>query len=145
MKISDAGRQLIESFESCSLTKYNDIRGIPTIGYGHKILPGEFFTTITQAEADDLFAHDLGFTEDFVSQCIATITDAKQCEFDALCSLTYNIGIGAFQHSTLLQDYLQGDLEDCAQQFLVWDHSNGEVVDGLMRRREAEQTMFQGN
>ena len=35
MKISQAGLKLIEEFEGCRLTAYQDVVGVWTIGYGH--------------------------------------------------------------------------------------------------------------
>lgn len=48
--------------EGFSATVYKDVYGIPTIGYGHKILPNEDFSDgITKQRAIDLFKQDIVF------------------------------------------------------------------------------------
>jgi lysozyme len=37
-----------------------------------------------------------------------------------------------------------GDFAGAAAQFPLWDHAGGQVVPGLLRRRQAEQVMFEG-
>ena len=64
-----------------------------------------------------------------------------QNQFDALVSLTYNIGSGAFNNSTLLK-LNKGDYQGAADQFLVWNKADGKVMKGLVRRREAERALF---
>ncbi len=66
----------------------------------------------------------------------------NQNQFDALVSLTYNIGSGAFNNSTLLKKLNKGDYQGAADQFLVWNKAGGKVMKGLVRRREAEQALF---
>jgi GH24 family phage-related lysozyme (muramidase) len=46
--------------EGLKLKPYNDTKGIPTIGVGHKILPNEnFFNGISEEEAKQLFSNDV--------------------------------------------------------------------------------------
>ncbi|KQD16250.1 lysozyme [Acinetobacter baumannii] len=65
-----------------------------------------------------------------------------QNQFDALVSLAYNIGSGAFKGSTLLKLLNKGDYKGAADQFLVWNKAGGKVMKGLVRRREAERALF---
>ena len=139
--ISDAGLNLIKTFEGIRLQAYQDQRGIWTIGDGHTagVYAGE---TITAAQADDFLRLDLGVAETTVNHMVtATLT---QDQFDALVSLVFNIGSGNFAHSTLLKTLNEGDTAGAAEQFLMWDHANGVVDPGLLRRREAERAMFLG-
>ena len=66
----------------------------------------------------------------------------SQNQFDALVSLTYNIGENAFKKSTLLKMLNAGNYQGAADQFLVWNKSNGQVLNGLVRRRKTEREMF---
>ena len=59
-------------------------------------------------------------------------------------SFSYNLGGGALRGSTLLRMLNAGDAAGAAGQFLRWNKAGGVVVDGLMRRREAERAMFVG-
>jgi hypothetical protein len=59
MSLSSKGLDFIKKYEKLSLTPYKDQAGYETIGYGHKILPGEDFSKgITKAQALDLLSHD---------------------------------------------------------------------------------------
>jgi len=68
----------------------------------------------------------------------------QQNEFDALVDFVFNLGRGAFAGSTLLKNLNAGQFDAAATQFDLWDHAGGQVVAGLLRRRQAEQAMFQG-
>lgn len=136
---SQVGIDLIKSFESCRLTAYQDSVGVWTIGYGHTagVYAG---MTITQAQADAFLRQDLKTAENAVNNKV-TIS-ITQNMFDALVSLTFNIGTGAFGTSTLLKKLNQGDINGAADQFDVWIHAGGQVVEGLVRRRAAEKALF---
>lgn len=142
MVISANGRKMIESFEGLRLTAYRDVRGIPTIGYGHtgpSVVPG---MTITQDQADAFMAADLDFAEQVVNQDVkAALT---QNQFDALVSLVYNIGGANFYVSTVLRKLNQGtpDYVGAAEAFLLWCKTNGEVNPGLLNRRNVEMKLF---
>jgi lysozyme len=69
--------------------------------------------------------------------------DLTQNEFDALVSLTYNIGAGNLASSTLVKMLKAGDDKaEIAKQFLRWDKAGGKPLAGLTRRRNAEAELF---
>lgn len=147
MKTSDAGKALIKSFESCSLTPYRCPAGIPTIGWGTTRYPdGKVVSMqdarITTERADFIFTHDLGKFESTVSNLVHV--DIQQREFDALVSFAYNLGGGALEKSTLLRKLNAGDHTGAADEFLKWDKAGGVALAGLARRRKAERAMFLG-
>ena len=144
MKTSSKGIDLIKSFETLQTKAY---KAVPTekyytIGYGHygpDVAPD---STITEAEAEQLLREDLSETERAVSNATAG-WNLMQCQFDALVSLTFNIGANAFQNSTLLKLVKQGASEYVVRnEFGRWCHSGGRVLKGLQRRRQAEADMF---
>lgn len=141
MKIGPAGLQLLESFEKCRLTSYRDGGGVPTIGWGHTkgVVLGE---TCTQAQADSWLMSDLTEAEDCIIEKVGV--PLAQNQFDALASLVYNIGGGHFATSTLLKYLNQNKMQMAASEFLRWNHDNGVVVLGLVRRRKAERDLFVG-
>lgn len=51
-------KEYIKEHEGLRLSVYKDSLGFPTIGYGHKLLPGEKYKKITQEQADELFDKD---------------------------------------------------------------------------------------
>jgi lysozyme len=70
------------------------------------------------------------------------IPELSENSFSALASFVYNIGIGAFERSTLLKKLNSGDFQSAADQFLRWNHVNGISVRGLLRRRKLEREIF---
>jgi len=149
MKTSPAGIALIQSFESCRLRAYQDSVGIWTIGWGHTHAVREH-DTCTQAEADELLQLDLGVAEDGVNALVKV--DLLQCEFDALVSFAYNVGLDmdtdevaeGLGDSTLLRKLNVGDLFGAANEFPKWNKAGGGVLAGLIRRRAAERALFMG-
>lgn len=138
--INSAGLDLIKSFEGCKLKAYQDIKGIWTIGYGHTGADLRPDMEINQAAADMFLRTDLKRIEDGVNACVNVMLNDNQ--FSALVCLAYNIGLGAFSSSTLLKRVNASLNDDAAQEFDRWDHANGVVIPGLLRRRLAERDLF---
>lgn len=96
---------------------------------------------ITQLQAEQFLLNDIQWAANCVNRLV-TVT-LSQPEFDATCDLVFNIGCGDFAGSTLLKLLNQGDFADAANEFDKWDKAGGQVVAGLLRRREAETQEFQ--
>lgn len=133
MKTSNKGINLIKSFEGCSLTAYKCPAGVWTIGYGHTAGVCEGMS-ITQKQADDFLKSDLEKYENYVA---ATKLTLNQNQFDALVSFTYNCGNGNLK--TLIKNRT---LAEIAEALLLYNKSNGRVLNGLVRRRTAERALF---
>jgi len=137
---SSAGRQLIESFEGLELTAYQDMVGVWTIGYGHTGVDVKPGLRISAAQAEALLAADLVKFEQGVARLVTFVLNQHQ--FDALVSFSFNLGLGSLKNSTLLKLLNAGDVTAAAEQFLRWDKAGGGQVAGLLRRRQAERTLF---
>ncbi|WP_225761671.1 lysozyme [Acinetobacter sp. Marseille-P8610] len=144
MAASQVGINVITSFEDLVLTAYDDGVGVWTIGFGTTIYPNGVKVkkgdTCTKAQAMSFFQHDLRRFEAAVNQAVKVVVNQNQ--FDALVSLTYNIGETAFKNSTLLAKLNKGDFIGAADQFKVWNIGGGKVMKGLVRRRAAERDLF---
>lgn len=140
MNISEKGISLIKNFEGCRLEGYKCPAGVPTIGYGHTGSEVHVGMKITQSEADRLLKNDLIVHCNNVSKLVNV--PLNQNQFDALVSLEYNIGYGAFLKSTLLKLLNQKKYNEAAEQFLRWKYAGGKVLAGLERRRKAEKELF---
>jgi lysozyme len=147
MKTSPSGRAAIAAREGNVLTAYKDSVGILTIGTGHTSAAGAPTVTagmrITAAESDAILSRDLAKFEASVSNAVRV--PLNQNEFDALVSLAFNIGGGAFAGSTLVRKLNAGDPAGAANQFLVWNKAGGKALKGLSTRREAERKQFLGS
>lgn len=137
MHLSDIGLNLIKKFEGFRAATYLDSAGLPTIGYGHKLLSGESYPDgIDEAQAEELLSADAGAACMAVEHLVqASLT---QGQFDALVDFCFNLGQGRLASSTLLRELNAGQYDDARQQLLLWDHANGQVVPGLQARRQAE-------
>ena len=142
MSPSGACAALIQSFEQCRLTAYLPTpRDRWTVGWGETgpgIGPG---TVWTQEAADASFAQRLRLLGASLDALITAPTTQNQ--FDAMASLAWNIGLGAFATSTLLRRHDAGDFAAAAHEFARWNRQGGQVLAGLTRRREAEAALYQ--
>ena len=139
MQYSPNGLKLTEQFEGLSLTAYQDVAGIWTNGYGntHNVVPGSTIT-LEQAQSD-LMSNISGAV--YVVNKVVHVP-LTQNQFDALVDFVFNLGSGSFQSSTLLRKLNAKDYAGAAAEFPKWNHAGGVVVDGLTRRRLAEQALF---
>lgn len=141
-KTSPQGVEFIKMFEGFSAVPYNDSAGLPTIGFGHLIKPGEVFGAISSIEATALLARDLGTAEGAVNAAVqGTLT---QSEYDALVSFTYNLGAGSLQSSTLLKKINSvAPIAEISTEWNKWINAGGVPVKGLKARRLAEFTLYE--
>jgi GH24 family phage-related lysozyme (muramidase) len=139
MKTSEAGIKLIEQFEGCKLTAYQDQNGVWTIGIGHAhdVHMGQFETQ-AQAEAD--LCTDVATAEKAVNSLVKVAL--TQHQFDALVSFTYNEGSSRLASSTILKRLNAGDYTGAKEAFAMWNVIGGHVSAGLVRRRDAEMALF---
>ncbi|NUX58648.1 lysozyme [Paraburkholderia youngii] len=134
---------LTKNSENCRLTAYPDpgTGAAPwTIGWGHtgpEVHPGLVWT---QAQADAQLLVDMQRAEANV-RSVVTIP-LTQDEFAALCDFAFNIGCGAFDSSTLLKKLNAYDLEGAIAEFAKWNMAGGQVLQGLVKRRDGEKALF---
>jgi lysozyme len=145
MKTGERGLKLIKEFEGCKLTAYICPAGVWTIGIGSTRYSDGSAVKRGQTLANEeaallLLSKTLTSYEHAVNAIKVNLT---QNEFDALVSLTYNIGAGNLASSTLVKMLKAGDPKsEIAQQFLRWDKAGGKPLAGLTRRRNAEAELF---
>ncbi len=88
----------IKQHEGLVLTKYEDILGNPTIGYGHLIKAEEVYTTITVAQAEYLLDADFNASIKLVQNLYP---DKPDHQILSLAHFVYAKGIGSFTRSGL--------------------------------------------
>lgn len=94
----------------------------------------------TREEVMELFSRDLEkFERGVIRLCPGGLT---QCRFDALVSISFNIGLGALQRSTIRMRHNRGDFAGAAEAFLMWTKGGGRVLPGLVRRRQDERALY---
>lgn len=152
--VSKKGYELIKKFEGYREQAYLCSANVWTIGYGSteyaegtKVLPGDM---IGRQVADDLLRLWVKINiESVLHEPELLILKLKQSQIDALASIIYNIGVGAFKKSTLRHKLINGEpKESVALEFLRWnkytdpDTGKLQVLEGLDRRRKAEYALF---
>lgn len=137
---------LIREFEGCKLYRYPDSAGLPTIGIGHLIRPGESFNIITQEQAEALLKADM---QQAVRSVLRLITrPLTDNQYAALLSFTFNTGGGALQSSTLRMKCNRGEDRAVPAEFLRWQMVRDPKTKlykrsaGLLRRRKAEAALY---
>lgn len=140
MHTSQKGLDLIKSFEGLRLHAYKDVVGVVTIGYGTTsgVKMGD---TITKERAEELLREDVKRFEGYVDRLVKV--PLTQGMYDALVSFVYNLGPGALEKSTLLDQLNRGDYDGAAEQFGRWVFAGGRKLAGLVRRRAAERALFE--
>jgi lysozyme len=141
MKISAEGKALIKKFEGCELEAYKCAAGVWTIGYGTIKNVSEGMT-ITQEQADKMFDEEMKEYETYVNTAVKV--PLSQNQFDALVSWVFNLGNGNLSSSTMLKVINSGDHAGVPAQIKRWNKAGGKVLEGLIRRREAEALLYQG-
>lgn len=143
-KMKTKNLNIIKEFEGLRLSAYDDGVGVFTVGYGTTRYPNGVRVKrgdkITLEQAEQYLRHDLSNFEDTVNSLVEV--PLTQNQFDALTSLVYNIGSGAFSKSTLLKKLNAKDYKGAADQFLVWNKAGGRTLQGLVNRRTKEKQLF---
>jgi lysozyme len=157
MKVSPELIKLVKHHEGVRTKPYRCPALLWTVGCGHVIdpthaavkyeerkslpIPAGWDRSLTMDEVDAILAQDLARFERGVARlCPASINN--QGQFDALVSLSFNIGLGNVQRSSIRMRYNRGDIEGAADAFLMWTKAAGKVLPGLVKRRNDERAMF---
>lgn len=147
MNLSAEGINLIKRFEGVRSRPYRCSAKLWTVGVGHligdgKSLPDSWNRTFTEEEINALLIRDLNRFERGIRMYIKV--PLRQCEYDSLCSFSFNLGLGTLQRSTLRQKINRNDKEGAAKEILKYCRAGGKIIRGLQIRREAEYRMFLG-
>ena len=140
MKISEDGLELIKKFEGCETSAYQDNVGVWTIGFGHTkgVEEGQ---TCSIEDAESMLADEMDEYEGYINNMVKV--DLQQHEFDSLVAWVYNLGPTNLGESTMLKVLNGGQFDRVPDEMNRWTRAGGEILEGLVRRRQAESLMFQ--
>lgn len=146
----------IKHHEGVRNKPYRDVVGLWTVGVGHLMYPEqaalkqpervaynikiEDFRIWSNEEVDKLLKSDLRKFELGVLRLCPRMD--SQGQMDGLTSFAFNVGLGALQRSGLRAKHNRQDFESAASEFMKWTKAGGKVFPGLVKRREAEKTMY---
>ncbi len=88
---------------------------------------------------------DLHIATTCLSPAISSAVRLNDNQFGALADWAFNVGCGAMRTSTLVRRLNNGEDPDtvAAQELPRWNMADGQVSNGLVRRRAAEVALFQ--
>lgn len=138
LHINTAGLDIIKESEGLRLEAYN-LNGQWLIGYGHSAT-AKAGMKITDAEATALLRSDVLASENGVKKRLTV--SVNENEFSAMVSLAYNLGVGGFGRSSVLERINAGDRKGAADAFLRHNKGGGKVIEHLTHRREKERALF---
>jgi len=152
-EVTPRGLDFLIRQEGMVLQPYKDVAGYWTIGVGHLLTRSELASGkimlghnavkwsggLTEEQARHLLRIDLYQAESAIQTDAARLPDHQ---FDALVSLVFNIGAGAYRNSTLRRMLVAGQLDEVPKQMLRWDKAGGVRVPGLARRRMEEAALW---
>ncbi len=151
--LSQQGIDMIKGFEGFMANLYNDPAGHCTIGYGTLLHHGNcngdaseqpYVSGVTAEQATQLLVQKGNEFQRTVNDSVTV--ELNQNQYDALVSLAYNIGSGAFRQSTLLKVLNNGQYDAVPAEMRKWTKAtvNGQKVDlpGLVTRRNTEANLF---
>lgn len=166
MKTSDKGIHVMHLFEGYRDKPYLCPAHLWTVGWGEMLhheqiklplvrkegytgmirkefpLAPEHNRVWTKPELEVRFKNLLGSFERGVLR-LAPNLSGNQGLFDACVCLSYNIGVGGFQRSTLRQRIIRDEpLDRIAEGFMMYTKAGGKELPGLVRRRKAEVALF---
>ncbi len=128
----------VAGFEGLRTTAYLDPVGIPTICFG--ITAGvQLGDTKTVIECQALLTD--GIVEYGLAVSNLTTVPLSHEEQAAYTSFTYNVGVHAFETSTLLRYLNAGDRAAACNQLPRWVYAKGMKLPGLVNRRTEERAL----
>ncbi|KAK0713583.1 glycoside hydrolase family 24 protein [Lasiosphaeria miniovina] len=136
---------LISEFEGFRASVYTDPTGNPTVGYGHlcsnsKCSDVKYSIPLSKTDGKKLLADDMRPKEDCITKMTSDEVTLNLNQYGALVSWAFNMGCGAAEDSSLIKRLNKGENPNAliTDELPKWVHGGGEVLPGLVRRRDAE-------
>lgn len=134
---------LVAGFEGYRELSYDDGVGVQTIGFGRTegVKQGQKTDPVREVIA---LSRTLDAFADEVLECVGRDVPMYQHEFDAFVSLAYNIGTAAFCRGSIPKLLREGRYVEACDRIRVYNKAGGRVMPGLVKRREVEARMCEG-
>lgn len=148
MSLSDRGLRFIAAEESYvdrnkdgRPEQYLDAAGLPTVGIGHLVKPGEAFgSDLSMDAALELLRRDAAEAVAEVNRLVKV--QLLQSQFDALVSFVFNVGSPGFSTSSVIAAVQARQFLAVPEYLARWRKAGGGDVLGLARRRAREALLF---
>ncbi|MGC6407571.1 lysozyme [Bisgaard Taxon 45] len=142
IRTSERGLEIIGNAEGCAREPYKCPADVLTVGVGSTELSGLPIERkrYSDEEIAKRWVNDIKVAE----KCVNDWADGKnlpQSAFEAVVSLTFNVGCGKLKYSTLFNNARNGNIKAMCDQFPRWKYSGGKVLRGLEIRRQREREL----
>ncbi|NIG73637.1 lysozyme [Klebsiella sp. Ap-873] len=127
---------VIPELEGVRHTPYYDVVGVLTVCYGHTGADIIKSKKYTEEECQAMLDKDILPFARSVERSVKVPTDEYQKA--ALISFSYNVGVRAFERSSLLRQINAGNYQAACDGLRQWIYASGKQWQGLMNRREVE-------
>lgn len=139
VRTNERGLELIGNAESCRRDPYVCPAGVLTDGIGntHGVKAGA-------RKTDEQIAADWERNIRLSEACVNKYAGGQWLSdniFSAVTSLTFNVGCGAMQKSTMYSLLRRGKYIEACDQFPRWVYAGGVKLNGLVTRRSAEKSL----
>lgn len=126
---------MVALFEGKENKPYVDIVGVKTVCYGETRV---VMKPYTDAQCEDMLAGGLAdFAQGVVKRNPELVGHNNQLA--AATSLSYNIGLRAYNGSTVAKRFSAKNWRGACEAFLMWNKAGGRVIKGLDNRRRYER------
>lgn len=149
MKVPAQGLEIIKRFEGIHRVRpdgqvqaYRCPAGIPTIGWGSTGPDVTMSTVWGRAACDARLESDAARFAAGVTAASPVVAGSAP-RLSALTSWAYNLGLGAYQGSTLRRAVNRRDWQEAGRQCRRWVRAGGRVLPGLVLRRELEAVLLE--
>lgn len=132
--MTEKAKNLIKKFEGLRFSPYLDSAGVVTIGYGHAL------QKINIEQAEKWLIEDIRIAEYEIEKMQVALNKNQEA---ALVSLIFNIGVNAFEKSTLRSLIVNSRFDRAADEILKWRFVHGVEIRGLALRRAEEKKIFE--
>ena len=146
MRVTDEAKALMRKHEGFREKAYLCPASKWTIGYGNTFYengqPVREGHVIDRYRAERLFSY---WVDEFAKGVTRLLGGKKlnENQFSAVVSFCYNLGLRAFERSTLRRKILSNpDDPAIAAEFKRWTRAGGRVLNGLVTRRREESQLY---
>ena len=135
IRTSKAGLEIIGNAESCVREPYYCPANVLTVGIGSTVNVEQ--KAYSDEEIAKRWVDDIKTAEMCVNRH-ANGFHLPQPVFDAVTSITFNVGCTKMRTSTMYKYLNTGDYKSACNEFPKWNKAGGKVLNGLIKRRQVE-------
>lgn len=146
IRTTENGLAIIGNMEGCRRDPYICPANVLTVGIGSTEASGQKIEK-NRKYSDEEIARRWKADIKTAEKCVNLYGNGRsmpQGAFEAMTSITFNVGCGTMKKSTLFKMANRGYSPEICEQFRRWVYAGGNKLNGLVTRREAERRLCLG-